>query len=75
MAELALLAFFAVSLLVEYTDYCLRIHAEWHLLYLDRLKQFRCFSLGLFRSSFLLFSLRFLGIFSFLIWCLGLSGL
>lgn len=75
MAELALLALFAIALLVECTHHGLRVHAEWHFLYLDRLKKLRRLSLGLFRSSFLLLSLRFLGFFSFLLWCLGLSGL
>ena len=38
MAELAFFALFAIPLLVERTHHRLRVHAEWHLLYLDWLK-------------------------------------
>ena len=75
MAEFAFLSLLAVPLLVKCTQYRLRIHPKWHLLYLNRLEQLCCFSFCLFRGRFILFSLRFFGLFSFLIGGFGLGGL
>ena len=75
MAEFAFLALLAIPLLIEYAQHGLRIHTKRNLLYLNRLEQLCGFSLCLFRGRFVLFSLRFFGVFSFLIGGFGLSGL
>ena len=75
MAEFTLLSLLAVALLVKRTDHGLRIHPKRHLLHLDRLEQFCRFSLCLFRGGFVFLSLRFLGLFSFLVGGFGLGGL
>lgn len=70
MAELALLPFFAVALLVEDTDDGLGIHTERNLLSLEGLEQLCCLLLRIFFGLLLSGTTGLLRLFPLVIWCL-----